>query len=59
MTNFHTFILFVQAKRTGVNCVILPEENRKDFTELADYITSGLEVHFVSNYADVYKIAFQ
>lgn len=48
-----------QAKRSGVDCVILPEENRKDFTELADYITSGLDVHFVSKYADVYKIVFQ
>lgn len=49
----------IAAKRIGVNCIILPEENRKDFTELADYITSGLEVHFVSNYEDVYRIAFQ
>ncbi|KAJ6635515.1 Lon protease like, mitochondrial [Pseudolycoriella hygida] len=49
----------IAAKRTGVSCVILPEENRKDYTELADYITDGLEVHFASNYEDVYKIAFQ
>ncbi|KAG4078424.1 hypothetical protein HA402_013135 [Bradysia odoriphaga] len=49
----------IAAKRIGVNCVLLPEENRKDFTELADYITGGLEVHFVSNYEDVYRIAFQ
>lgn len=49
----------LQAKRSGVNCIILPEENRKDFTELPDYITAGLEVHFVSNYADVFKIAFE
>lgn len=48
-----------QAKRSGVNCVIMPEENRKDFTELPDYITSGLEVHFVSIYSDVYRIVFQ
>lgn len=37
----------------------MPEENKKDFTELPDYITTGLEVHFVSNYEDVYNIAFQ
>lgn len=48
----------MQAKRSGVDCIILPEENRKDFTELPAYITTGLEVHFVSNYADVFKIAF-
>lgn len=48
----------IAAKRVGVNCVILPEENRKDFTELPEYITSDLEVHFVKEYADVYKIVF-
>lgn len=55
---FTHFSLFVQAKRSGVDCIILPEENRKDFTELPAYITAGLEAHFVSNYADVFKIAF-
>lgn len=49
----------IAAKRVGVNCIILPEENRKDFTELPDYIRDGLEVHFVNHYSDVYKIIFQ
>lgn len=49
----------IAAKRSGVTCIILPEENRKDFTELPDYITAGLEAHFVSVYADVFKIAFE
>lgn len=48
----------IAAKRSGVTCIILPEENRKDFTELPEYITSGIEAHFVSNYEDVFKIAF-
>lgn len=48
----------IAAKRVGVDCIILPEENRKDFTELPDYIKSGLEVHFVNQYSDVYKIIF-
>lgn len=48
----------IAAKRVGVNCVILPEENRKDFTELPDYIIGDLQVHFVKEYADVYKIVF-
>ncbi|CAD7082598.1 unnamed protein product [Hermetia illucens] len=48
----------IAAKRSGVNCIILPEENRKDYTELQDYIKEGIEVHFVSQYEDVYKIAF-
>ena len=49
----------IAAKRSGVNCIILPEENKKDFTELPKFITDGLDVHFVSNYADVYNIVFQ
>lgn len=48
----------IAAKRVGVNCVILPEENRKDFTELPEFITKDLEVHFVKDYPDVYKIVF-
>lgn len=48
----------IAAKRSGVTCIILPSENRKDFEELPSYITEGLEVHFVSNYSDVFKIAF-
>lgn len=47
-----------QAKRSGVTCIIFPEENRHDFAELPDFITSGLETHFVSNYSDVFKIVF-
>ncbi|XP_067646961.1 lon protease homolog, mitochondrial isoform X2 [Eurosta solidaginis] len=48
----------IAAKRSGITCIIFPEENKKDFAELPSYITDGLEVHFASNYEDVYKIAF-
>lgn len=48
----------IAAKRTGVNCIILPEENKKDYTDLPTFITDGLEVHFVDHYSDVYKIVF-
>lgn len=48
----------IAAKRVGVNCVLLPEENRKDYTELPEYITKDLEVHFVKEYSDVYNIVF-
>ena len=47
-----------QAKRVGVNCVILPSENRKDYSDLPSYITDGLEVHFVDHYRDIYDIVF-
>ncbi|XP_003460978.3 lon protease homolog, mitochondrial [Cavia porcellus] len=48
----------IAAKRAGVTCIILPEENRKDFYDLAAFITEGLEVHFVTHYAQVFEIAF-
>lgn len=48
----------IAAKRSGVNCIILPEENKKDYTDLPSFITDGLEVHFVDHYSDVYNIVF-
>ncbi|KAH8295730.1 hypothetical protein KR018_006215 [Drosophila ironensis] len=48
----------IAARRSGVSCLILPVDNKKDFEELPQYITEGLEVHFASTYDDVYKIAF-
>ncbi|XP_065572832.1 lon protease homolog, mitochondrial-like [Artemia franciscana] len=49
----------IAAKRVGVNCVILPGENRKDFDDLQPFITEGLEVHFVDHYSELFKIAFE
>jgi len=49
----------IAAKRAGVTCIILPAENQKDFSDLPDFITSGLEVHFASNYKQVYDICFE
>ncbi|XP_074650572.1 lon protease homolog, mitochondrial-like isoform X2 [Tubulanus polymorphus] len=46
----------IAAKRVGVNCIVLPEENRKDYSDLPAFITDGLEVHFVSQYIDVFPI---
>uniref|UniRef100_A0A8B9HVH6 Lon protease homolog, mitochondrial n=1 Tax=Astyanax mexicanus TaxID=7994 RepID=A0A8B9HVH6_ASTMX len=46
----------IAAKRAGVDCIILPAENKKDFSDLAEYITEGLEVHFVEHYQEIYKI---
>ncbi|XP_034671172.1 lon protease homolog, mitochondrial-like [Drosophila subobscura] len=48
----------IAARRSGINCVILPADNRRDFEELPAFITAGLEVHFAANYEDVYRIAF-
>ncbi|KAL3312803.1 Lon protease mitochondrial [Cichlidogyrus casuarinus] len=48
----------IAAKRSGVDCIIMPEYNRKDFDDLQDFIKSDLQVHFVSNYSEVFPIAF-
>ncbi|XP_059847498.1 lon protease homolog, mitochondrial isoform X1 [Hypanus sabinus] len=48
----------IAARRAGVNCVILPMENKKDFFDLPKFITEGLEVHFAEHYQDVYNTAF-
>ncbi|CAH1961911.1 unnamed protein product [Acanthoscelides obtectus] len=48
----------IAAKRSGVKCIILPEENKKDFNDLPSFITEGLEVHFVSTFDEVYHIVF-
>ncbi|OTF72627.1 hypothetical protein BLA29_008647 [Euroglyphus maynei] len=48
----------IAAKRVGVQTIILPDDNRKDFADLPDYIQDGLTVHFVSYYDQVFEIAF-
>ncbi|KAM6218170.1 lon protease homolog, mitochondrial [Rhynchocyon petersi] len=48
----------IAAKRAGVTCMVLPAENRKDFHDLAGFITEGLEVHFVEHYREIFDIAF-
>ncbi|XP_071034716.1 lon protease homolog, mitochondrial isoform X3 [Parasteatoda tepidariorum] len=49
----------IAAKRVGVTTLIMPAENKKDFADLAKFITEGLDVHFVEHYKDVYKIVFE
>ncbi|CAF89032.1 unnamed protein product, partial [Tetraodon nigroviridis] len=46
----------IAARRAGVTCIILPAENRKDFSDLPEYISEGLEVHFVDNYSQIYPL---
>ncbi|KAG5682240.1 hypothetical protein PVAND_011605 [Polypedilum vanderplanki] len=48
----------IAAKRSKVKTVILPDENKKDYDDLPKFITDGLNVHFVSNYSEVYDLVF-
>ncbi|XP_061834420.1 lon protease homolog, mitochondrial [Nerophis lumbriciformis] len=48
----------IAARRAGVTCIVLPAENRKDFSDLPDYISEGLEVHFVDHYSQIFPVVF-
>ncbi|KAG6452038.1 hypothetical protein O3G_MSEX007449 [Manduca sexta] len=48
----------IAAKRVGITCVILPEENRRDYDDLPSFIKEDMDIHFVNTYDDVFKVAF-
>ena len=48
----------IAAKRAGVDTVILPADNRKDFDDLPSLVQNDVTVHFAETYQDVYNIAF-
>ncbi|XP_061894907.1 lon protease homolog, mitochondrial [Entelurus aequoreus] len=48
----------IAARRAGVTCIVMPAENRKDFSDLPDYISEGLEVHFVDHYSQIFPVVF-
>ncbi|KAG2464193.1 LONM protease, partial [Polypterus senegalus] len=48
----------IAARRAGVQCILLPEENKKDYSDLPEFITEGLEVHFVEHYRQIYDTVF-
>ena len=48
----------IAARRSGVKTLIFPKDNYRDYDELPDYLKKDLDVHFVTDYAQVYDIAF-
>ena len=48
----------IAARRAGLTTLLFPDDNRKDFEEIPDYLKEGLEIHFVKTFEDVYKVAF-
>jgi ATP-dependent Lon protease len=48
----------IAAKRAGVNDLIFPKENQKDFEELPAHIRKGLNPHFVATFKDVVALCF-
>ncbi len=49
----------IAARRTGIDEIILPEPNRRDFEELPRHIVKGIKVHFAASFQQVYDVLFQ
>ncbi len=47
----------IAARRAGIMELILPEQNRRDFEKLPDYIRKGITIHFARHYRDVAGVA--
>ena len=48
----------IAARRSALTTLIFPEDNRKDFEELPDYLKEGLKVHFAKDFEEAYSRAF-
>lgn len=48
----------IAGKRSGVQHVILPDGNRKDWDELPDHVAADITPHFVSHYDEVFEACF-
>jgi ATP-dependent Lon protease len=46
------------AVRNGMECVLLPVDNREDWEELSDDIKKALTIHFVENAEEAFMILF-
>ena len=49
----------IAAKRVKLNEIILPEDCRRDYDELPEFIKADLNIHFVETYSDVFAIVFE
>lgn len=48
----------IAARRSRLTVLIFPKENQRDYDELPSFLKNGLDVHFVSHYDEVFKLAF-
>lgn len=49
----------IAARRSGLEHLIFPKDNERDFDELPDFLKEGLNVHFVETYEEIYAITFK
>ncbi len=48
----------IAARRSGINLLILPAENQKDFDDLDESIKGSIKPYFVKNFSEVLPICF-
>jgi ATP-dependent Lon protease len=48
----------IAAKRAGINELILPKDNERDFDEMPDDLKQDVTTHFVSEFAEVAALCF-
>ncbi len=48
----------IAARRSGLQILIFPYENQRDYDELPAYLKKGLRVHFVNHYDEIFHLAF-
>jgi Lon-like ATP-dependent protease len=48
----------IAARRAGVQAVVLPKGNQKDYEELPQYLKEDLQATFADTYDDVFAVAF-
>ncbi len=49
----------IAALRAGLKEVIVPSQNQVDFDEMPDHLKNGYKIHFVKDFKEVVKIAFE
>lgn len=49
----------IAARRAKITELILPHANKRDFEELPDYLSEGVNVHFARNFGDVFETVFE
>ncbi|XVF57582.1 hypothetical protein PTKIN_Ptkin06aG0217200 [Pterospermum kingtungense] len=49
----------IAARRSEVKTIIFPSANRRDYDELAPNVREGLDVHFVDDYSQIFRLAFE
>ena len=48
----------IASKRNGLEKIIVPLANKKDYDELPKHLKTGLKVYFAQNYSEVFKRIF-